>query len=225
MAVIQGGTSTVIADTGAAAAKGLHVIAKPQDAGALGHYAYAGATGAIAAAMASNGELFQFRWADATRLAVITEISITGMRATTAFAAGVIDIKATIARSWSASGSGGSAITLTGDLGQLRTSFGASLVGDMRIATTGALTAGTKTLDTYDVGFITTHSSAGWNGATPIIGQIFLPTTTLFKADIASGEYPIVLAQNEGIVVRATVPGTGVWNASIHFKWSEVTAF
>lgn len=225
MAVIQGGTSAALAETGAAAAKGLHVISKPQDAGALGHYAFAGVTGAIAAAMAANGELLQFRWSDATRFAVIHEITCTGMRATTAFAAGAIDIKATIARSWSASGSGGTAISLTGDLGQLRTSFGASLVGDMRISSTGALTAGTKTLDTYDIGFISTHSSSGWSSATPIIGAIFLPTTTLFKADIASGEHPIVLAQNEGFVIRATVPATGVWNASFIVKWSEVTAF
>jgi hypothetical protein len=39
------------------------------------------------------------------------------------------------------------------------------------------------------------------------------------------GEHPLVLAQNEGISVRATVPATGTWIASFLIKWAEVTAF
>jgi hypothetical protein len=225
MAVIEGGSSAVLAGVGAEAAKGVHVIGKPQDYGSLGHYRFAGVTGAIAAGMAANGELLQFRWTDTTRFALIQRIYAVGMRATTAFAAGTIDIKATIARSWTASGSGGTALTLTGDNNQLRTSMGASLVGDMRISTTAALGAGTKTLDTQDIGMITTHSSGGVGSATPIIGSIYLPTTTLFECDVSSGEHPVVLAQNEGVVVRATVPGTGVWNLGIGIAWAEVASF
>lgn len=225
MAILEGGTSGVLTEVGAAAAKGLHVISKPQDVGALGFYRFAGVTGAIAAGMAANGELLQFRWTDATRFAVIHRIRVTGMRATTAFAAGTIDLKATIARAFTASGTGGTPLTLTGENQQLRTSFGASLVGDLRIATTAALGAGTKTLDTQDIGFIATHSSAGVGAATPIIGSIFLPIYDLFWADVGSGEHPIVLAQNEGFVVRGTVPGTGVWNLGIEIGWAEVAAF
>lgn len=161
MAVIEGGTTGSLQDVGAAAALGAHHIAKPQDAGALGHYAFAGVTGIIAAAAAANSEVFQLRWGDATRLCLITEITISGMRAAVAFAAGTIDIKATIARAWTVSGTGGTAVTLTGDLQQLRTNMGASLVTDMRIASTAALGAGTKTLDTQDIGMIVTHSSGG----------------------------------------------------------------
>lgn len=225
MAVVQGGTSGNNAEVGASAAAGLHTIAKPQDYGSLGHYQFSGVTGAVAAGMAANGELFQARWTDATRFALIQKITITGMRATTAFAVGTIDIKATIARSWSASGTGGTALTLTGDNQQLRSSMGASLFGDMRIATTAALGGGTKTLDTQDIGFITTHSSAGTGAAAPIIGSIYLPIYDLFECDVTDGEHPIVLAQNEGVVVRATVPATGVWNIGIQIKWAEVSAF
>jgi hypothetical protein len=226
MAVLEGGTSASLADVGAASAKGLHSIAKPQDYGSLGSYKFAGVTGAIAAGMAANGEIFQLRWSDATRFAIIHKIKITGLRATTAFAAGAIDLKATMARSWSANGSGGTALTLTDPQLQLRTSMGATLLGDARIATTAALGAGTKTLDTHDVGFIAAHSSAGDGAAAPIIGSIKVPNNgELFMADVASGEHPIVLAQNEGVVIRATVPATGVWNASVEIVWSEVTAF
>lgn len=225
MAVIEGGESSEIANVGEGAASGIHIISKPQAYGVLGHYAFSGVTGDIAAGAGANSELFQFRWTHATNLALIQEIIITGFRASTAFAVGNIDIKATIARSWSVSGTGGTALTLTGNNQKLRTSMGSSLVGDSRIATTAALGTGTKTLDSQDIGFITTHSSAGWNSATPIIGSIYLPHTVLFKADVASGEHPIVLATNEGIVVRGTVPATGVWNIGIQIKWAEVTSF
>lgn len=226
MAVIEGGVSAGLVGVAAQSASGLHSIAKPQDYGSLGSYKYAGATGAVAAGMAANGEIFQFRWSDATRFAVITKIKVTGLRATTAFAAGAIDLKATIARTFTANGSGGTPLTLTDPQLQLRTSMGVTLVGDARIATTAALGAGTKTLDTQDVGFIAGHSSGGDGSATPIIGSIKVPNNgELFVADIASGEHPIVLAQNEGIVIRATVPATGVWNASVEITWAEVTAF
>jgi len=226
MAIIEGGVSAALAGIGSQSASGLHSIAKPQDYSSLGHYKFAGVTGAIGAGMAANGEIFQLRWSDATRFAVITKVKVTGLRATTAFAAGAIDLKATIARSWSANGSGGTALTLTDPQLQLRTSMGATLVGDARIATTAALGAGTKTLDTQDVGFIAAHSSGGDGSATPIVGSIKVPNNgELFVADIASGEHPIVLAQNEGIVIRATVPATGVWNASLEITWAEVAAF
>lgn len=203
----------------------LCVVVKPHAFGALGHYKIATVTGAIAAGAAANSEVFHFRWTDATRLALINRILLTGMRASTAFAAGAIDIKATIARSWSADGTGGTAATLTGDNQALRTSMGTTLAGTIRTATTAALGAGTKTLDAQDIGCVTTHSSGGVGAATPIIGSIYLPITDLFQTDVASGEHPVVLAQNEGFVVRATVPATGVWNLGFEVAWAEVTAF
>lgn len=225
MAVIEGAASGALMEVGAAPSRGGHVISKPQDHGTLGHYSYAGATLVIGAGATANSEVFQLRWGDATRFCVVHEISITGMRTAVAFAAGNIDLRATIARAWTVSGTGGTPVTLTGENNQLRTAMGASLVADMRIASTAALGVGTKTLDAQDIGMIVSHSSAGPQAATPIIGQVFLPTGVLFKADIASGEHPIVLAQNEGVVIRATVPATGTWNLGVLVKWSELTAF
>lgn len=222
--VVQGSGGTA-AEVDGTAFRAVRVTARPTDYATLGCYSFGGVTGAVGAGMAANGEILQFRWTDASRFAVIESIEFTGMRATTAFAAGAIDIKATIARSWSANGSGGTALTLTGDNQALRTSMGTTLVGDMRIATTAALGAGTKTLDSQDIGFISTHSSGGWSSATPIIGSVFLPHTDLWSADVGRGEHPIVLAQNEGIVVRLTVPATGIWNASVEMRWCEVAAY
>ena len=186
-----------------------------------GHYAVAVQTGAIAAGASADSEVMQFRWDTSGKLAIITEVTVTGMRATTAFAVGVITLKATIARAYTVNGSGGTALGFTGDNAALRTNMADSAVSDFRIATTAALTAGTAVLEDNDIGQITTHSSGGFSAATPIIGSIYLPTTTLFRADIQNGQYPLVLASDEGFVVRATVPATGVWNLGLLVKWAE----
>lgn len=198
---------------------------KPLDYGSLGHYAIAESTGAIAAGAAADSPIFYARNTSATNLAIIQEIEIDGMYATTAFAAGGIALEAFIARSFTAENGtpGGTALTITGNEANLRTSMGAISLGVIRIASTAALGAPTWTLDTQPIGRIHTHSSGGVGSATPIIGSIFLPKTTLFKAD--PFEHPIILAQNEGVAILATVPGTGVWLAGVRMKWAEVTTY
>ena len=190
------------------------------------YYSVAVQTGAIAAGAAANSEIFQFRWDNANYMAAITEVSLTGVIATTAFAAGAITFKMTISRAFTVDGSGGTALVFGGDSNvdnaALRTTFADSRSDDFRIATTAALTAGTQALEANDIGQITTHSSGGTEAATPIIGSIYLPTTTLFKADQMTGHYPLVLAADEGFVVRATVPATGVWIAGLLVRWAEV---
>lgn len=229
MAIIQSGSIVVDgqARVGSAAAQGLHVIAKPQDyATGYGHYQVAVATGAIGAGAGADSELVQFRWTDVTRLALIQRVWVTGMRATTAFAAGTIDLKLTRATAWSVAGTGGGVVTITDPEAELRTeAMGPTLVQEIRVATTAALGAGTKTLDTGNMGQILSHSSGGVGSATPIIGSIYLPTLELFSANVGDGEHPLVLDDNEGFVVRATVPATGVWNLGIGIRWCEVQYF
>ncbi len=191
-------------------------------AGTLGHYQVSVATGAIAAGAAADSQVFSCRWSSATKVAVITSVVVTGMRATTAFAAGVVDLKATVARSFTVSASGGTALTITGNQMKLDTRFQTTAFTDMRVATTGALTAGTQTLDTQDLGRLTMHSSAGTGVAAPIVGEIYVPNNgILFDADPARGEHPLVLRENEGLVIRATVPATGVWNLGVQLRWYE----
>ena len=227
MAIIQSELDpTNIARIGSEPAKGLHVISKPLDYDIYGHFNVAVVTGAIGAAMASDGEVFQFRWADTIRMAVIQRVWLTGMRASTAFAVGAIDLKLTRATGWSANGTGGTALTLSDPELSLRPiSMSATMVGDIRVATTAALGAGTKTLDAQDMGLVTTHASAGVGAATPIIGSIYLPQTDLFEARVGDNEHPLVLAANEGFVVRAVVPATGVWNLGVAVRWAEVSSF
>lgn len=229
MAVIEGGTSAVLADVGAAAANPLHVTPKPTPYGTLGHYAITATTGTITAGQAANIQIFHARWTDATRLAIIYEVKLLMFRdITTAFAAGLAEFNLVFARSWTIDGAGGAALTIGSDNNQLRTSMGASLFGAIRISTTTLLTAGTSTLDAQDLGKVFCLTTATANAMFIPSGNSETsgggPGVVLFERDPAS-EHPIVLVQNEGIAVRATVPATGTWAASVSMKWAEVTAY
>lgn len=230
---IQGAGGTV-AEVGAFAAKGIHSINKPDDYGSLGHYRTILTTGTIAAGMAANGELVQMRWVDATRFCIIKDVKVLQFRnITTAFAAGIYQFELIRSTAWSADGTGGGAVSVADPQLQLRAAaMGASLFSTgFRLATTAALGLGTKTLDTLAMG-----ACYGNVGSTPAIAEFFIPKgggTTgtggngvdLYAPDTGNAEHPIVLAQNEGISIRATVPATGTWVATFLVKWAEVSAY
>lgn len=190
------------------------------------HYQISAVTGAIAAGAAANSIIFYARNANATKLVRLLRLTLDGMYATTAFAAGAITIKANIARSFTAEDGtpGGTALTLTGHNQKLRTSMATiAAMGVVRISTTAALAAPTWDLDDAELGQIATHSSGGWNSATPIIGSIYLPHRELYVP--REHEQPAILAPNEGIAIRATVPITGVWHAGITLGWGEADSY
>src|SRR3990172_6862408 len=149
--------------------RGIAVERVPIDHGSLGQYRLAMATGIIGAALAANGELFQFRWTDATRLAAVYKVSVSGGANVAATAAGLVTLDLTIARSFTGVGSGG--------------------------ATANRLT--------------------------------LFDRVGLLDAD-GEGQHPIILAQNEGLVVKngATAwPATMTWNLGITVIWAELTAY
>ena len=218
MAVLEGGTSAVLAEVGAVAASPLHVTGKPAPFGSLGEYALGVQSGTMAAGMAANSDVFQARWTDSTRFALIWKVQIAGLYQLTAFTAGAARFRLGFARSWSADGTGGTALTLTGANNQLAASMGASLFGTIRMATTAALGAGTKTYDTQDNSDYSKMILAAANT------QVIEPSDGILW-DAADFRHPIRLAQNEGVTIRATVPATGTWVFSVRMIWSEVTAY
>ena len=224
MAVALVGNGGVIADVGGTAFRALKAANMPLDHGSLGHYRYGGFTGILPAALTANSEIFQFRWTDATRFAVIQKIKISAVVSTTFFAAGVpVQIDLVKATGWSGQGTGGTSVAPAALLKD-RTSMGSSLVasGDIRIATTAALGAGTKTLETLSMAAIAAPGPI----TASLNGQIIPPGTVLYEPDLGDGEHPLVFAQNEGFVIRSVaVPATGTWTVAIHLDWAEVTAF
>ncbi len=75
------------------------------------------------------------------------------------------------------------------------------------------LTAGTRTLDSNAFGAV--HF-----GVTTAVNTVHLPTSELWSPPGDTG--PELLSANEGFIVRATVPATGVWQAIIGVDWREV---
>lgn len=224
MAIQLQGNSGTIADVDGTTFRAQRVTPRPVDHGSLGAYAYGGFTGILPAALGANSEIFQFRWVDATRLAVIRKVRIAASVTTTFFAAGVpVQIDLVKATAWSAQGTGGTGLTPAALL-KRRTSMGSTLLasGDVRIATTAALGAGTKTLETLALSSVL----AGGPITASLNGTIIAPGTILWQAEVGDGEHPLVLAQNEGFVIRSVaVPATGTWTAAITIDWAEVAAY
>lgn len=201
-------------------------LATPEVKSGFGQYSFGSATGIIAAGLSANSELFQFRWdpTDANHLAVIREIKVSAAVSTTYFAAGVpLELSLLKATAWTAQGTGGTGITPAALL-KRRTSMPSTKVqsGDIRIATTGALGAGTKTLETVPNRVLL----AGAPITSSLSGQIFAPNSIMLQADVDKGEYPMVLADQEGFVITApNVPGTGTWKLSVHVQWEETDRY
>lgn len=219
------GNGGVIADVGGTNFRAQKMQAAPLDHATFGHYSYGGLSGVIPAALAANSEIFQFRWSDAGgRLAVIRKIRIAASVTTTFFAAGVpLQIDLVKANTWSAVGTGGTRPAVAALL-KKRASMGNSLLGanDLGIITTAALGAGTKTLE----GLATNTILAACPITASLYGQIIAPGTILFQHEVGDGEHPLVLAQNEGFVIRSVaVPATGTWMAAITVDWAEVAAY
>jgi hypothetical protein len=224
MAIQIQGNGGVVAEVDGTLFRAMRVTGRPIDYGALGYYATGMLSGTIAAALAANSELFQFRWPDATRLAVIYRLVCSAGLNVAATAAGLFGLRGCIARSWTVAGSGGTRATMTGNNQKLRTSMGTSLVNDIGMATTAALTAGTKTLDAQDFGVIATGIGTG--AITTGVNLPIFPQQNLLNID-ASTDHPIVLATNEGIVVRSgpIAPATMTWHLGVSVQWAEVAAF
>lgn len=194
----------------------------PQDPGTLGCYSLAvdnGAT-AMAAGLAAAAPIFAFRWGS-SNVAMIRRVAISAYNITTAFTAGRGTFDMFVARAWSASDTGGTAVAFSASKSNAkRTSMGATLVTDVRISATATLTAGTRTLDTNPiakVGMIVPPTTINYN---LLAGQ----NVVLWQRD-SSDEYPLVLAQNEGFVIQATLPATGTWYFGVTVEWAELASF
>jgi hypothetical protein len=198
--------------------RALRVTQRPQDVGALGAYSIGIDNGAtvMTAGLTADSEIWQFRWTAASNLCIVRGIYLSA-GSVTAFAAGRCKFDLFFATAWSAAGTGGGTATITGRNGKKRTSFATTGLGEIRCATTAALGAGTKTLDTSPIATLA-------QGVSTAVGPIIPAQSVMWKRD-TSDEYPVVLANNEGLVLRAAVQATGTWYFGVTIEWAELTAF
>jgi hypothetical protein len=213
-----------------AAAAPLHVTSKPISYGSLGHYRISRTTGTLAAALAASAIVFAFRWGDATRLGILLRLRTRFLPLTPFTAATLTDhtsFDAFVGRTYTASHTGGTALTPAGNDGKTRTSMGTSLATDIRISTTAALAGGTITLDASPFA----QSIRKGNRVNPAAAteETIQPSTDGMDLDfdMGGGDHPQVFAQNEGFIIRnRTVwPAAGTGILSVTCVWAEVTAF
>lgn len=169
---------------------------------------------------AANGTLFSFRWADATRLAAVLFIRLQCQQTAAATATITPAFQCFAARSFTASDSAGTALTLTTNSFKKRTNMGTTLVTDIRRAAVAAgLTVGTRTLDADPFMQMPTQQTI----TTP--NQVTYQET--FDAT-NSGDHPIVLAQNEGFIVRGpsvVFGAAGTANLVVTVAWAELASY
>ena len=221
MAIIQSGVSgstLMTVDSTFAAAR---TAQRPIEQ--LGTYFYGGFTGLYTGAGA-NTPIFSMRFvagsAGQAQIALIQRVTINYVLNTGFTAGQQIAFGAYVARSFSGSDSGGTQIVVSGNNQKSRTSNQTSQIatsGDMRIASTAALTAGTRTLDSQALGV-----ANSWSGTTLQTTGVQVPQqVTLYEC--FTGDTPIVLQSNEGLVINNIVAlgAAGVITIAINVEWTE----
>ena len=227
MAVINDPTVAAnIARVGNVAFQPFHTLGGPFPVGSGGAYRLSMKSSNITAGLASDSEVFQFRYVtSAGRVCLVFGVSVSVANNLAATAASNNTLEMYIARGWSGIGSGGTRATLTGNNNKLRTTHQTSEVNDAGIISTAALTAGTKTLDAQAIGSV---AFSFWTGALTVSanGNI-CPKTNLLGEFTAGLAWPLVLVNQEGFVIRNAVafPATATPRLEVDVIWSEVDSF
>jgi len=204
---------------------------RPTNVGAaalLGSYRISVVTGTLAAALAASAIVFSARWGDATKIAIITSMRTRFLPLTPFTAATLTDhtsFDALVGRSFSAPHTGGTGLTLTGNNNKMRASFSTSAFSDVRIATTAAL-AGAAGLVLDAQPFCQSLRKGNRVNPAAATEETIQPASDGLNIDfnVANGEHPITLVQNEGVVVRnRTVwPAAGTGILLVEMAWSEL---
>jgi len=188
-----------------------------------GHYRTAQVSGALTGVGAA-GAVFSMRWANTNGLFLLKRLLV-GYAITTAFTAGqLVDFDVVRDSAFTAADTGGTALTpFIGNNAKKRSStMATSQVADMRISSTAALGAGTKTADTNPFGYATT---APTNLAVPTatVAGGFMQLTEMYVQD-ANAAHPEMFGANEGFNIRnvTAMGAAGVIKLYVVCDWAEV---
>lgn len=214
-----GGTNKASID----AAGALRVRPSSPDLGSNGAYRVCQSSGlitTIAAGTASAGHLFAARWGHATKLAIITYFRASWVTVAGFTAAQEVGLELFQTRAYTVAHSGGTAITLTGDALKKRSSFGSTAFNDIRISTTTALTNGTHTIDPNPI-------ASGGFAELAALATVFKGTFECTFAPNELGFHPLVLAQNQGLILRNQIlmGAAGTARVRVEMDWLEVDSF
>jgi hypothetical protein len=218
MAIIQSGASSSTTMTVDPTMLAARISERPPEI--LGAYQIGAVSGLLTGA-AAGATVFSFRWAPSTstQLCMIRRVEV-GFSTTTAFGtAQALSYSMIIARSYTVSPTAGTQLLFSAaNSGKMRTAMPNSAfvaAGDIRIASTAAITAGTRTLDTNPVAYV--------QGSSTAIGTT-LTSQPIFQHQ--PGDYPLILATNEGFEIQSNIAmgATGVINLTVMVEWMELAA-
>ena len=200
---------------------GLPVTVLPPGASGLGAYRL-GLYSGLTTGLSANDPVFSVRWTDASNTCAIKYLRVRMAVITGFTAAQQLAFQAKVARSYTVADTGGTSVTLSTNNGKLRSSNASTLFGaaQVLIATTGTLTAGTRTLDAQ--AFLTGHGKTLAAAATVQDASV----EGVFDATGPNAD-PVILMTGEGIAITNTVAqgagGTVVW--SVDVAWSEHASY
>jgi hypothetical protein len=189
-----------------------------------GHYRVAlPLTGGITTSIGANSPLVAFRWAPTTAglLAVVKKISAQfGVKTVGSSAAIIVAMDVIRATGFTVQDTAGAAVTF--NLTQkARSTMGNSQAAIQYANGTVALTAGTRTLDSNAFGATLIDEQ-------PAAGVVrSLPVVELYKED-SQGVHPLVLANNEGFIIRNIAAWTStafVCDVFVVIEWAETLQF
>ena len=191
----------------------------------LGHYRTVCISGSLVS-IGTGGILFSARWAGPLPpIAVITRIQASVEVLTAITVATPFNFEAIGYKNYTAADTGGGAITPT----KMRGNMSASSFADFRMATTVALTAGTRTLDSVGFGYASmppkVSTDVGATATTTLAAGEGSPMYDIYKWE--PGGHPLILGVSEGFAVRESIAGptTGTYRVTFVIEHCELTAF
>ena len=187
-----------------------------------GYYEMSFKSGLITGVSAAS-DLFAFRFHSVQANAILKRCELKFLKIdfniTTGFTgAQEVDFAAFVARAYSASSTGGNASQTPSAMQKHQTLYPNSEMvanGDIRIAATAALGAGTKTLDTFPFA-----SMAGFGA----VGAAGKSIATPFQEEFGEHHVPMVFRDNEGFVIQniTAFGAAGVGHLYVDVGWMEV---
>jgi hypothetical protein len=196
-----------------------------------GHYRLAARSGILTGAgIIADAPLFSLRWSSAQLQFVLLYLEAYLLPTVVFTAAQELGIAGILASGFTAPDSAGTAILPGTSNRTRRNGMSISQVADMRIGSVTLLTAGTRVLDAND--FIAgsgvanvVNAAAGTAYVNPSGGEP--PFGFRYQPRVTEGEHPIVLAANEGLIIRNKIafPAAGAATLIVNIGWAEVPQY
>lgn len=170
----------------------------------------------VAAGTATAGHLFAFRWTSSSLTALIQRIHLRWQTTTAFTTPQEVSFRVFRLTGYSAAHSGGTAATLTAPNLKKATRHAATALSSAMIGTTGALTAGTHTLDAMEIGGLNGWSQAGTN-VDDVNVDVMIDSGSQLN-------HMLELTANEGFIIRNEIlmGAAGVGRLLVAVDWAEV---